>query len=449
MKTKKTNRRLNLFDFYSQEGAVIIEKNCTRNLAVVLKSDLHVLERFMLFIAKKSNCTEVTMLEKNDDWNTNIEVLAKTIDTGFKKIIGITLTTASLDEETKLQKDKTTDNILDIVISYGQTLIIVEAKRNKASAKKQLESQIKQIKENYTEAGVAAPDEYIGHVSWEELMIFFDELNSVMGLRNIILSDYLDHIQNHWPEILPPIQISKLSLSEIPKIHKRLERFQKNYIEIKGGEDKTRSYGNFWIGFNKSIYLSNEYVNEFLLEYNEGCFDLVMIYGVTVPQSKKFYERFLFNEEMESSFHYDGIQFPVDIIPTLVAADSYGRDRCFLPLCPVFYKDELRKKDKLLELIGRKKFNEAKKLAKSIDGDVLREETQIFLADVEKKFKDTSMVTLKLCFKIKIKLDFNFVQQKDNIDLCSASKDDVLVTYVDGLIEKTLSYIDERLQKNA
>lgn len=262
------NHHLNLFDFYEQKESLPIENNITRGLAISFQESPLLLERFFDYVNEE--CTEkmpkddhtyyLAKLEKPGDFTieiqSSINSIVKNIQGPLSNIIGITITTKSPKGSFSLTQDNIENPIPDIVITNLDTLILIEVKCTETDAREQLRNQINALKSQ-----VDAPEPVCINCEWAKIITFIQSAISLQGYpENRILSDYLAHLENRYPQWFP---VSLLTDS-IPKsrqeivLKKRVEKLTQNCCKL-----TTNSKGRTMIPLDKT-WCSEVQVNPYL-----------------------------------------------------------------------------------------------------------------------------------------------------------------------------------------
>ena len=262
------NRHLNIFEHYSQKGALPIENNSTRNLGLVIKNNPLALFVLLDLIAEKSE-TKILKPSVPDDLIIDLQVAIKEIPQEFheiRNVVGITLTTEKKEFYNRECEGVNTRNITDMIIISKDTLIIIEAKRDKADATEQLRGQLNEFKKEWEKLRESSIDKVslIG-LEWEEIIDCLLDLNKYIEEKDALLNDYIDHIKNRVPSFFPVLTFSKLKPTESVYIEKRIEKFARWYdADDLNIRDKTLET-KYWIKVKNKSYIK-EYA---YLNYNQ------------------------------------------------------------------------------------------------------------------------------------------------------------------------------------
>ena len=242
------NRHLNIFEHYTQKGALPIENNLSRGLAILLNQDSLVLDRLIDYINakcidKKSICN-VPKPQKPDDKDIGIQQQVTKIVQSYpnpKNIVGMTLTTSSPISMAENKYDDNNGLITDIVISCKDTLVVIEVKRNANDARLQLKQQVKSIAAEVVRQGGNLPDTELLDGTWEDIIsILQDVYNISASNENSILGHYLRHLENHYPQWFPISLLTDVPIDRENEtaIEKRILSLIKNCCEKDSDAEK-------------------------------------------------------------------------------------------------------------------------------------------------------------------------------------------------------------------
>ncbi len=202
------NDYLNIFEHYRQDSySIPLENNLTRILARVIKDNYYFADMFFKLIDNKliekkygtiyDNLTDQEVLV---DIQKTIADLKKDLDIDDSNppeinkqfIIGIALTAENIDfnnekSETASDKDKQRP---DINIAFNNYCFIIEAKKTNEDCSKQLKGYLTSL----------GGSEKTVSVSWDEIVKLL-EITIEKGFGDIIVSEYLQYIKNHFPKL--------------------------------------------------------------------------------------------------------------------------------------------------------------------------------------------------------------------------------------------------------
>lgn len=250
-----SDRHLNIFHHYTQANSLPIENNLSRGLAIILQEYPAVM---MLFIEKlKSQFrkrlkdqinpvkTELDIDFPKDTYEVDFQRRTNSFDV-FEHIVGVALTAADLqitDNEDDEDATGTTIPITDISISYDDTLIIIEVKRDATDCIKQLDNQIQQYKSFITSTmGSNSFQEDIVSISWEDITKLLNQFQSINSSKSEkIVTDYLDELVYHFPTWSPAEPLYKLTVFDKDRINKRLTVIKNEYLK-QHSSDKQLQY---------------------------------------------------------------------------------------------------------------------------------------------------------------------------------------------------------------
>jgi len=206
------NLHLNQFQFFSNDPG--IENNLTRGLAICLKNDPAFLLLFLKSIIESNSWTKLNQAIYDDSINIDIQVDCDIFsENEISKIYAIALTTEKLNESEFFNNNAspTGKNITDIVIQFGQELILIEAKRTSENCLDQLNQQVKKVLRD--EKKLTQDLCNVQSKTWGDILDLIDlvsGLNRFSGKDNIILLDYLAFVRNTYPSWLPARPFSGL-----------------------------------------------------------------------------------------------------------------------------------------------------------------------------------------------------------------------------------------------
>lgn len=284
------SNHLNIFEYYSHQGTLPIENNSTRNIGIVLKNNPLGLDRFFDLINKSLNDQAIEKPESSDDWDIRVQVKIEKLaeeELEIQRIIGATLTTEHQDfyENEVLEDD--VNNITDMIILSRGTLIIIEAKRNNVNATKQLKKQVNEFidKRKGIDSTFVVEHKYIS-LTWDEVVESLNHVNFLLGDRDAILHDYIEHIKYSAPSFFPVQTFDKLNQNDFNQIKRRIERFAKNYrgnnediVPRMGKEDTV-----YWVRLH-----DKDYVKELCYQNYGSELELQFYIGNTVGQGYALY----------------------------------------------------------------------------------------------------------------------------------------------------------------
>lgn len=242
------NRHLNIFEHYTQKGALPIENNISRGLAILLNQDNLFFDRFIDYInakclEKKSECN-VPKPQKSNEKEVGIQQQVKAIVSNCpnpKNIIGITLTTSAHAEWIENKKDDSNNLITDIVINCRDSLIVIEVKRNATDARLQLKQQVNSLLAEVVRQGGNVAEKELLEGTWEEIIsILQDVFNLTNGNLDSLLGHYLIHLESTYPTWFPVSLLSDIDITRENEaaIEKRIHKLIQNCCEKENDEKK-------------------------------------------------------------------------------------------------------------------------------------------------------------------------------------------------------------------
>ncbi|REL24814.1 hypothetical protein DYD21_16775 [Rhodohalobacter sp. SW132] len=223
---EQKNNHLNLFHFYGEKGNQFLEDNLTRGLAICLKNDPILLDRFLRTIMKGYYDDLFKTEGEKTNLIINVQQRAGTFE-GIQTVFGVPLTTQELDFETEISPKGVDSPITDLSIQIGDQLILIEVKRTAEDCRKQLQNQIDVVsKANDENVNV----EDVGTFSWGVLMDLIRhtlKFENEVSHRSIFTSDYYDFIKRQFPSWFANIPFREISfpdnIEESPKEKELLE----------------------------------------------------------------------------------------------------------------------------------------------------------------------------------------------------------------------------------
>ncbi len=200
---------MNLFRFYGEsESKERLEDNLTRGLALCLKYDVQFLNSFISEIDPEFSTLAIPQQE-GPFVDISIQVQAKDLEEAGRVIaVPITTTEFSLGEYQNSSARNTKSPRIDMVIAYGDTVVICEVKRTKENCLAQLKNQVISFNDN--------SEELFSSLSWKRISTILSKItafNTSMSLQNQITSDYLEMLKGHFPSWHPVSKLNELTLN--------------------------------------------------------------------------------------------------------------------------------------------------------------------------------------------------------------------------------------------
>jgi len=205
---------MNLFRFYSESGTEEkLENNITKGLALCLKYDPSFLHSFISAIDPQYSSNSIP--PQNDSFfDINIQVQSNSLE--GEKVIAVSMT---VDDYTATEyaatKERSTKSpIIDLVITYADTVVICEIKPSRENCLAQLKNQVSSYKPNANET--------FKSFSWMKVTSLLENITNVnksMGNSNPIISDYLDMLKGHFPFWHPIPQLNELTIQTKNRQH--------------------------------------------------------------------------------------------------------------------------------------------------------------------------------------------------------------------------------------
>jgi hypothetical protein len=194
--TLRNDRHLNIFEHYMQQGAIAHENNISRGLAILLKDDSLLFDRFIDLLNRKLVAKGSPPFSKpmtRDDWEVGFQQRTSEL-AGYdapKRIVGVTLPPQKAEVNisgSSLNTDG--DPITDIAIMCGDDLIVVEVKTQNVPAGDQVAKQIQSIHDKQDDKQNSAITPQILATTWAEVI---DVLRNVHNLKRENETSVLAH----------------------------------------------------------------------------------------------------------------------------------------------------------------------------------------------------------------------------------------------------------------
>ncbi|MEQ8422053.1 MAG: hypothetical protein RIB64_18755 [Arenibacter algicola] len=225
------DRHLNLFKFFNQnDSAEYLEKNISRALVLCLQNDTLLLHQFLRLIISKQDY-EYLLANKIRESKVQIDIEKPATQlqaTSMRSVYGVMLTEdlIQISDFFKLTYNQHTDYspVVDIVVSIGDILIMIEVKRTNENCKQQLFNQLhiafeKKVNQNTVK---------IKGVSWSQILSEVSRVNTFNAFTTsptVFTDNFINLIRQHKLNWLPVEPFANLSDKEIDrdKRNKRLE----------------------------------------------------------------------------------------------------------------------------------------------------------------------------------------------------------------------------------
>lgn len=238
-------RHLNIFEHYEdKKNAIPLENNLTRVLARIIKDNSYVSESFFRLINNKLLDNNAKSLYENskeykypyEKLDVKLQMTIKNIideldlyDDGNKKkqavsLIGVCLTAENIDWKDQNVGKANSNQIPDIFISqYNGYVFIVEVKKNRIDCQNQLKSYIKALVGDYFD------DKNIVSITWDEIIEILEKTKN-NNKSGIIVDEYLEYINNHFPNLFDLRKLGDAENSTV--IRNRIDFACKNIIKL-------------------------------------------------------------------------------------------------------------------------------------------------------------------------------------------------------------------------
>ncbi len=439
----KRDRHMNLFEEYVHGEKMPLENNLTRALAIALEENYNLMKEFIKLISKKF---DENIPCRKGKYSVGIQYdLDNVADFGeLERVYGLTLATEKYEPEQSKNKEDDNKKITDIIISLGQRIIIIEAKRDATNPTNQLEEQLakiwgKCIKTNNCKKESLIPTQRA--LDWEEIFNIVDKVYfSEDDKDDRIINDFSDFLYGNMSGCAPKKRLDQLqSLQGNPKIdsnfkefvNARLTSIKKEYLE-KYDPQKKLNYKR------KIIPLELPYLIECDLEYDRdaNCINTVMYIGSQTWQYWNFKETETSTEILNTKIiRFDSKRYSVEIRPYIKFYDNFGSQICMY---------EMKKIDIEMyhSIIGQFKKNEDNCWIRSKTNKNLMEEIRrigksnfandirfgIFKEQFDSETQNRKCVICTTQFCVRVKIPFN--------DACILDKEKKLPEFINRVIKK-------------
>lgn len=293
------NNKLNIFEYYTQEGIIPIENNSSRNLSIIMKNCntcknriMNLVEHSINNIKSENNSTKSTfsfpkVFSRNDEIYNQIYIKTlKEKELDINEIVGVTLTTNENIDFSNFISPKTNNTknaIPDIVMIYRNTLVIFEVKRNNIDASNQLKEQIDEYIDDSEEFKV-----WFSAITWKNVIEELQKVNDEFDRENYLLNDYLEHVEYRIPEFSPTLPFSEIRIDNKAQIEDRikyltdnLSKKHENMLPMKKGKD-------YWMSL---AYLNKSYLQMFSIQFDNNNLKLSFHPGNNKKQGTSLYSK--------------------------------------------------------------------------------------------------------------------------------------------------------------
>ena len=267
-----SNRHMNIFHHYSQAGALPVENNISRGLAILMQEYPAMLLLFIEKLREKEPGLSIHM--PMDSYEVDFQ--RKTDDFGeAEQVIGVALTADELTEDYEaggVQVQKGYTPITDISINYDDTLIFIEVKRNDTDCRKQLEEQLDRYKktlEQYDRGTAAGVSCNLISLTWTDIICLLKRYIGLGGGRTErLVTDYYEDLVYHYPAWSPVETLDKLNAGETDRIGQRTRAIKEQYMKVYGASDGQLMYGrgaipiDFDYASECNLYLQSDFYGE-------------------------------------------------------------------------------------------------------------------------------------------------------------------------------------------
>jgi len=201
------NKHMNLFRFYGESDLTEkLENNLTKGFALCLKYDSLLLHSFISDIDPSYSNISIPP-QDGSFFNIDIQVPSNKLE--GERVIAVSMT---VDDYTAAQyqavAERATESpIIDLVITYADTVVICEIKPSTENCLAQLKNQVSRYKPN--------ANEIFESFSWKRITALLEKTTNIsksMGNPSHISADYLDMLKLHFPAWHPIPRLSELTI---------------------------------------------------------------------------------------------------------------------------------------------------------------------------------------------------------------------------------------------
>lgn len=236
-----SNRHMNIFHHYSQAGALPIENNLSRGLAILLEEYpaffLLFLEKLQEKLREKADGTFISY--PKDGYQVDFQRRTDSFGEA-EQLMGVALTAQELSGEDvgAVQTSEDYRPVTDISVNYDDTLIFIEVKRNETDCRRQLKEQMENYVKNVLASGRGmdtAPARRLISITWTDVAVLLKRYMGLCGGRaERLVTDYYEDLVYHYPAWSPVERLERLNPGESSRIEQRLaaikEQYRKDYV---------------------------------------------------------------------------------------------------------------------------------------------------------------------------------------------------------------------------
>ena len=329
---------MNVFMPYAQGRP--IENNLSRILAIILKENPFVFERFISLLNDKILANKDTCMISKPNSRDDSEVVIQKNTTklaqlfsGVSRIIPVTLTPDEAIQEEQYSGDSeyTPDIAVKCGNDYRADLIIIEVKRDSSYAEGQVKRQAASLLNAYREKEEAENEDVkiadVVHLKWVEIVHLLQTARAILSDGgNFILTHYLDYIREYFPQWLP-VKPFTAGMCDNDSITERMKLLAKNCAGLFSTDPIKENYVTWRIPVSLG-YASDVIISPSLHDEKFSSLNIELYLGYTKKQDMYL----LYSETNRGNMSWVmGKNFTVDGVRAELTTEQYIRFSCPYP----------------------------------------------------------------------------------------------------------------------
>lgn len=233
-----SNRHMNVFHHYSQNGALPIENNVSRGLAILLEEYPTIL---LLFLQRIRGKMKDRIVLPDPEGTYEVEFQQDTAKLDYaSRIVGVALTAKGLPGEFELfesSNENEVTSITDICVTYDDTILFVEVKRTDEDCRDQLTKQMNSCElvlcaNNNINNRQITIEKCLVELTWTDIIELLNQYTFMnKGIVPRLVRDYLESLRIFYPKWFPVEPLSSLSVCDDDRINQRIERIKQDYMK--------------------------------------------------------------------------------------------------------------------------------------------------------------------------------------------------------------------------
>ncbi|MCR5430420.1 MAG: hypothetical protein K6E58_04235 [Eubacterium sp.] len=327
----KRDKHMNIFEEYthSRDDKMPLENNLTRALAISLDESPDLMKQFIDYI--NQNIFKDYPLEYNEEYTVDIQFDLDRINEFdcIDKIYGITLTTEKHKFEDKKIEKSDKKEITDVVISLGESVIIIEAKRDATNPTEQLGKQKNKAIEKYS-GGI---EPHCEGMAWEDIFKIIEKYSGTKkGSKDRIIYDFNEFLYRHLAGCAPEKKLNEIedtrdNYEEL--VVARLIGIKNNYLDEYIDNKDELEYSR------QIIPLEQSYLKECDLQYESNNKEKNIYIVMHIGSKMSQYWNFRKSSMSKALFDIKSIDdckpysIPVEIQPNLKIYNTYSHIKDF------------------------------------------------------------------------------------------------------------------------